>query len=105
MEKQNLLHGVELDEDFAGHPVYLVKNEGSYFVECKKVLFHYDDYLSYLENPKEDILGYNLKGQACKISEFNGRVAVGCLKDTENKFKSIVKQVKTLIRNDKDKEE
>lgn len=103
MNQQNLITGVELDTDFAGYPVFLIKHEGSYYVECKKVLFSYDDYLLYLENPKEDTLGYNLKGDPCRISTFDGRVVIGCLKDTEEKFKLIINQVKTLIKNDKAK--
>lgn len=100
MNQQNLINGVELDTDFAGFPVFLIKHEGSYYVECKKVLFSYDDYLLYLEDMKQDTLGYNLQGKPCQISSFNGLTVIGCLKDTNEKFKSIIKQVKTIIRHD-----
>lgn len=103
MVTQNLETGVKLNTDFAGYPVFLLKHEGSYYVECKKVLFHYDDYLIYLEDPTKDLLGYNLQGKPCRIRAFNSQTSIGCLKDTTEKFKSIVKQVKTIIRHDKKK--
>lgn len=97
----SLVLGKELDQDFNGYSVKLFKTkEGSYFIKCKNVFFAYSDYLSYLKNPSKTTLGYNLEGKPCKIKNVNGLVTVGCLKDTEDNFKRIVKQVKTIIQND-----
>lgn len=101
--KQNLKTGVKLGIDFAGYPVSVLKHKGSYYVECKKVAFLYDDYLLYLEDPTKDVLGYNLQGKPCQIRHRDGTTTIGCLKDTTEKFNSIITNVKKTIRHDKTK--
>lgn len=98
-----MANGLRLDHDFAGHPVYLFTHEGNYYIECKKVVFLYDDYLLYLKDKTKDILGYNLKGVPCRIRQTEDITIIGCLKDTTEKFNSIIINVKKIIRHDKTK--
>lgn len=104
MNPPNLSLGVPLNLDFAGYPVFFLKHEGSYYVECKKVLLAYDDYLLYLKDPSKDVLGYNIEGKPCKVKHYNGTTTIGCLKDTTEKFNLIIKSVKILIKNDNKKQ-
>ena len=95
------MDGIELNEKFAGHKVYLIKNNNKIYIKCKKVFLEYDRYLNWKKNIQDNTLGYNLKGVGCNIVEYNDIVEIGCLKDTKAQFKKILKSINKIKRQKK----
>lgn len=93
--------GKRLNISFDNHEVTFYEKEGEYFAECKGVYINYKDYQNWKDNPKEDLLGFNLQNKPCRIRIIRNIVSIGCLKDTKETFNQIVKLIKKEIKNDK----
>lgn len=92
---------MKLQNKFSGEAVELHNINDNIVFRCKTASLYYNNYVDYLKNPKNNILGYGDNHEPCKIYEYNDVVRIGCLKDSKSNFNKLKIEINKIINNGK----
>lgn len=95
-----LIENGKSDLNFSGYPieVYYCEKTEDYYIKCKQVYVKYKYFLLWKKDIRASNIGYNKKGESCKIKIVNNLVRIGCLSEDENSFNNLVKSIFNLIK-------